>query len=94
MNPIVAGPGHTQELDLARCPYKKLQFGLTSSWNHNCLHMAIELIFFSCPSEKRGTALLVASSLTDYYTLLKNTTIEHSERLVTLETCDQSDEET
>ena len=27
-------------------------------------------------------------------TLLKNTTIEHSKRLVTLKTCDQSDEET
>ena len=32
--------------------------------------------------------------LTDYYTLLKNTIIQHSERLVTFETCDQSDEET
>ena len=29
-----------------------------------------------------------------YYTLLKNTIREHSERLVTLETCYQSDEET
>ena len=33
-------------------------------------------------------------SLTNSSTLLKNTTIEHSERLVTLETCDKSDEET
>ena len=33
-------------------------------------------------------------SLTDYKSLLKNTTIQHSERLVTLETCDESDEET
>ena len=33
-------------------------------------------------------------SLTDYKSLLKNTTKEHSERLVTLETCYQSDEET
>ena len=32
--------------------------------------------------------------LTDSLTLLKNTTKEHSERLVTLETCDQSDEKT
>ena len=36
----------------------------------------------------------MASSVTQYYTLLKNTTIEHSERLVILETCNQSDEET
>ena len=35
-----------------------------------------------------------SNSLTHYYTLLKNTTIEHSERLDTLETCDQCDEET
>ena len=33
-------------------------------------------------------------SLTNYKTLLKNTTIQHSETLVTLETCDESDEET
>ena len=35
---------------------------------------------------------LVTHSLTDSKILLKNTTIEHSERLVTLETCNQSDE--
>ena len=33
-------------------------------------------------------------SLTDWLPVLKNTTKEHSERLVTLETCYQSDEET
>ena len=37
---------------------------------------------------------LLTYLLTHSYTLLKNTTIEHSERLVTLETCDKSDEET
>ena len=37
---------------------------------------------------------LVTHSLTDYYTLLKNTTTQHSEGLVTLETFDESDEET
>ena len=33
-------------------------------------------------------------SLTDSYTLLKNTTIQHSERLVAIEKCDESNEET
>ena len=33
-------------------------------------------------------------SLTNYNTLLKNSTIQHSERLVALETCDESNEET
>ena len=37
---------------------------------------------------------LVTNSLTKYQTLLKNTTLQHSEKLVTLETCDKSDEET
>ena len=37
---------------------------------------------------------LVTHSLTDSKSLLKNTTTEHSERLVTLETYDESDEET
>ena len=32
-------------------------------------------------------------SLTDYYTILKYTTIQHSGRLATLETCDENDEE-
>ena len=35
-----------------------------------------------------------SNSLTHYYTLLKNTAIEHSERLLTIEKCYQSDEET
>jgi len=38
--------------------------------------------------------LSLTHSLADYKTLLKDTTIQHSERLVTLETCDGSDEET
>ena len=38
--------------------------------------------------------LSLTHSLTDYNTLLKNTTIQLPERLVTLETCDESDEET
>ena len=37
---------------------------------------------------------LRGASLTHSYTLLKNATIQHSERLVTLETCDESDEKT
>ena len=36
----------------------------------------------------------LTDSLTDSLPVLKNTIKEHSERLVTLETCDQSDEET
>ena len=38
--------------------------------------------------------LPLTDSLTDYSPLLNNTTIEHFERLVTLETCHQSDEKT
>ena len=51
--------------------------------------------FFSCPSqnlEERDSC--IGGLVTKYYTLLKNTTIKHSERLVTLDTCNQSDEET
>ena len=36
----------------------------------------------------------LTDSLTPSESLLKNTTTEHSERLVTLETCYQSDEKT
>ena len=36
----------------------------------------------------------IGDLVTHYYTLLKNTTLEHSERLVTLEPCYQSDKET
>ena len=54
------------------------------------------LIVFSCPQTARQLYIgdLVTPYLPTYYTLLKNTTKEHSERLVTLETCYQSDEET
>ena len=38
--------------------------------------------------------LRLPNSLTNYKTLLQNTAVEHPERLVTLETCDQSDEKT
>ena len=55
-----------------------------------CISLSLALSIFSCPL----TALQVPLSLPPYYTLLKNTTIEHSVRLVTLETCYQSDEET
>ena len=48
--------------------------------------------FLAVPDSSIGD--LVTHSLTNYYTLLKNTTIQPSERLVTLETCDESDEET
>ena len=50
------------------------------------------LIFKPSPDSSIGD--LVTNWLTKYYTLLKNTIIQHSERLVTLETCDESDEET
>ena len=50
------------------------------------------LLFLAVPDSSIGD--LVTHSLTDYYTLLKNTTTQHSERLVNLETCDESDEET
>ena len=54
------------------------------------LYVNIKSQIFSCPQ----TALWVTLSLTDSKTLLKNITIQHSERLVTLETCDESNEET
>ena len=63
--------------------------------------LCVQFMLFCCkvsfqlsPDSSIGDGDLVTTYLPTYYTLLKNTTIEHSERLVTLETCDQSDEET
>ena len=53
------------------------------------------VVFLAVPLRREGQLYRwPRHSLTNSSTLLKNTTIEHSERLVTLETCDQSDEET
>ena len=52
-------------------------------------------LFLAVPLRREGQLYRwPRHSLTDYYTLLKNTAKEHSETLVTIETCDQSDEET
>ena len=51
-------------------------------------------VVFSCPQTALEVTLSLTNSLTNYNTLLKNTTIQHSERLVALETCDESNEET
>ena len=61
-----------------------------------CLQNATQLLFaltvlFSCPQTALSIGDLVTDSLTNYYTLLKNTIIQHSERL---ETFDQRNEET
>ena len=52
----------------------------------------VKRIHFNCPPWQLNR--WTCHSVTHSSTLLKNTTKEHSERLVTLETCNQSDEET
>jgi len=44
-----------------------------------------KLMFFSCPQDS-----FIIDLLTHNYSLLKSTTIQHSERLVTLETCEET----
>ena len=58
------------------------------------LLICIWSFIFSCHLTALQVHLSLTDSLTPYKSLLKNTTTEHSERLVTLETCYQSDEET
>ena len=53
------------------------------------------MIFLAVPRQLyRFPCHSLTDSLTDSLPVLKDTTKEHSERLVTLETCYQSDEET
>ena len=54
----------------------------------------VSIVFFSCPQD-RSIGDLVTNSLTHWLQdTFENTPIQHSERLVTLETCDDSEEET
>ena len=72
---------------------KKIQYFIIFRPHLNCcvavgsfLAVTWQLYRFPCHS--------LSHSVTQSLPLLKNTTKEHSERLVTLETCDQSDKET
>ena len=68
---------------------------LASDENGTIKLFSVHMGYLAVPLRREGQLYRwPRHSLTDYYTLLKNTAIEHSERLVTLETCDQSDEET
>ena len=73
------------------CPPKyPIYIIITKKW-----YFHMKFFFLAVPLRREGQqALQVASSLSHSKTLLKNAAIEHFERLVTLETCDQSDEET
>ena len=54
-----------------------------------------QILIFSCPQQlNRWPCHSLTHSVTQSLPLLKNSTKEHSQNLVTLETCDQSDDPT
>ena len=58
-------------------------------------HVNQKDMFLAVPLRREGQLYRwPRHSLTDYYTVLKYTAMEHSKRLVTIEKCYQSDEET
>ena len=74
---------------LCECPWDGLlRFGSIIANHKTSQYPTLFLVFLAVTWQ----LYTIGSLVTDYSTLLKNTTIEHSERLATFETCNECNE--